>query len=285
MTARSRSPRLSEGGSVPFLRAENGSSKPVLILDGEELVGGKQNRIVNTTIIILPGKVMDIPVSCMEAGRWNRQREDFSSGEAMFRAKSRAVQKAGVQLSLPASGSFRGDQGEVWREVDESLSQFRVHSPTADFREGRERVSYRIEEFVQRIRPVEKQIGAVFFSPTDVLGAEVLGTHELFAASLGKIVRSFAFEVLSAPSFETVESEPAANWWAKVSDASLSRHSSPGAGEDLRVEAGDLIGSGLSWNDALIHFSCFPGEETKPSRETHSRRASASQRRTRQRNR
>jgi hypothetical protein len=276
---------VSEGGSVPFLRAKNSGSKPVLILDGEELVGGKQNRIVNTSIIILPGKVMDIPVSCMEAGRWNRQREDFASGEAMFRAKSRAVQKAGVQMSLHASGSFRGDQGEVWREVDESLIEFSVHSPTADFREGRERVSHRIEEFVERFRPLEKQIGGIFFSPTGVLGAEVLSTWELFAASLGKIIRSFAFEVLSASDFESVQPELATNWWTKVLEASLSKHPSPGAGEDLRVEANDLIGSGLVWNDALIHFSCFPGEEAKPSRNTHSRRASASQRRNRQRNR
>ena len=104
---------VSEGGSVPFLRAENNGSKPVLILDGEELVGGKQNRIVNTTIIILPGKVMDIPVSCMEAGRWNRRREDFTSGEAMFRAKvprgahgERHLQPPlGRKLSLGPGGS------------------------------------------------------------------------------------------------------------------------------------------------------------------------------------
>jgi hypothetical protein len=276
---------VSEGGSVPSLRAENNGSKPVLILDGEELVGGKQNRIVNTSIIILSGKVLDIPVSCMEAGRWNRQRENFASGEAMFRAKSRAVQKVGVQMSLHRDGSFRGDQGQVWREVDESLSELRVHSPTANFTEGRESVLHRIEEFVECIRPVENQVGAVFSTPAGVLGAEVLGTRDLFAASLGKIIRSFAFEVLSVPDFETIEPEPVKNWWVKVLAASLSRHPSPGAGEDLRINARDLIGSGLLWNDTLVHFSCFPGEEARLSRETNSRRASASERRNRQRNR
>jgi|WetSurMetagenome_2_1015567.scaffolds.fasta_scaffold09912_7 hypothetical protein len=120
---------------------------------------------------------------------------------------------------------------QVWREVDESLSEFRVHSPTANFTEGREKVSHRIEEFVDRIRPVEKQIGAVFFSPAGVLGAEVLGTLDLFAASLAKIVRSFAFEVLSIPGFETVPPEPVKNWWEKVLEASLSVHPPPGAEE------------------------------------------------------
>ena len=92
---------VSEGGSVPFLRAENVGRKPVLILDGEELIGGKQNRIVNASIIILQGEAIDIPVSCMEAGRWNFNRQDFG-GRGGVRARSRAVQKASVAASLDA---------------------------------------------------------------------------------------------------------------------------------------------------------------------------------------
>jgi hypothetical protein len=43
---------VSESGSVPELLVKNGAAKPVLILDGEELVGAKQNRIVNLTILV-----------------------------------------------------------------------------------------------------------------------------------------------------------------------------------------------------------------------------------------
>lgn len=276
---------VSEGGAVPFLRAENRGSKPILILDGEELTGGKQNRIVNTTIIIAAETSIKIPVSCVEAGRWNRQREDFVSGEALFRAKSRAAQKKGVAMSLHSGGTFHSDQGEVWREVDASLSELRVESPTANFREGREGVSHRIEEFVRGARPVEKLVGAVFFSPAGVLEVEVLGAWDLFAPSLGKIVRSFAFEVLSVSGFEAIETEPVRKWWTKVLEAPMSRHPSPGVGEDLRIDESGLIGSGLLWNDSLIHFSCFPGEESKRTNEANTRRASAGERRTRLRNR
>jgi len=272
---------VSEGGAVPFLRAENSGTKPVLILDGEELVGGKQNRIVNTTLIIAAETSVTIPVSCVEARRWHYQRADFASGRAMFPVRSRAVQKAGVAMSLRAEGSFRSDQGAVWREVDESLHRLQVDSPTASFAEGRETVSHQIEEFVDRIRPLEHQVGAVFFGPTGMLGAELLGNSDLFARSLGKIIRSFAFEVLSVPDLEAIDPEPARTWWARLLDASFSRHPSPGAGEDLRIEAGALIGSGLIWNDTLVHLSCFPGDEPTPSRQPNFRRASASDRRNR----
>jgi hypothetical protein len=114
------------------------------------------------------------------------------------------------------------------------------------------------------------------------LGLEFLATSELFGRCLKKIIRSFAFEVLSDENLSTVPSDVVTAWWEKVREATLARHSSPGSGEDLRVEADDLIGSGLLWNDALVHFSCFPGEDASGiSENVTSRRASASERRRR----
>jgi len=60
---------VSQGGSVPELKVLNRSDRMVLILDGEELVGAKQNRIVNTTILIAGNTTTVIPVSCVEQGR------------------------------------------------------------------------------------------------------------------------------------------------------------------------------------------------------------------------
>jgi hypothetical protein len=117
------------------------------------------------------------------------------------------------------------------------------------------------------------------------LGLELLTTSELFGRCVKKIIRSFAFEVSCDDNLSNVPSDVATAWWEKVKESTLARHSSPGAGEDLRVETGDLIGSGLLWNDALVHFSCFPGEKAvKQSHEPTSRRASASERRRRMRN-
>jgi hypothetical protein len=57
-------------GTVPNLKVHNKSPRMVLILDGEELVGAKQNRIVNTTILVAGNATVVIPVSCVEQGRW-----------------------------------------------------------------------------------------------------------------------------------------------------------------------------------------------------------------------
>ena len=67
---RARVTEVSEAGSVPFLQVANGAAQPLLLLDGEELIGAKQNRILNTTVLVAAHAEVTIPVSCVEQGRW-----------------------------------------------------------------------------------------------------------------------------------------------------------------------------------------------------------------------
>ncbi len=67
--ARARVTEVSEAGSVPFLKVANGADRPLLLLDGEELIGAKQNRILNTTVLVAAHTEVTIPVSCVEQGR------------------------------------------------------------------------------------------------------------------------------------------------------------------------------------------------------------------------
>ena len=60
---------VSEDGDVPTLRLTSAANRPVLLLDGEELIGAKQNRILNTTVLVAAHSHLTIPVSCVEQGR------------------------------------------------------------------------------------------------------------------------------------------------------------------------------------------------------------------------
>ena len=82
---------ISEAGSVPKLALENLGVIPLLIIDGEELLGARQNRIANLTILAPAKKTIPIPVSCVERGRWGYQggttaqaREFTESPDVMF---------------------------------------------------------------------------------------------------------------------------------------------------------------------------------------------------------
>ena len=60
----------SEAGDVPELAVSNPLADDVLIYDGAEIVGAKQNRILNVTVLVAAASAIRIPVSCTEEGRW-----------------------------------------------------------------------------------------------------------------------------------------------------------------------------------------------------------------------
>jgi hypothetical protein len=109
---------VSEAGSVPELLVKNLAKTPVLILDGEELVGAKQNRIVNLTILVAAQQTLHIPVSCVEAGRWARRSREFVSAGRAHYASGRARKLEQVSFAMRESGSRSADQGDVWAGID-----------------------------------------------------------------------------------------------------------------------------------------------------------------------
>src|SRR5262245_776963 len=103
---------VSAEGHVPELRVKNSGDKAVLILDGEELVGAKQNRIVNLTILVAPRSEIVIPVSCVEAGRWGYSRSGFAAAERVLNPDIRYRKAAAVTKNLKERRMRQSDQVE-----------------------------------------------------------------------------------------------------------------------------------------------------------------------------
>ena len=91
---------VSQSGSVPELKVLNDSPNLILILDGEELIGAKQNRVVNTTLLLKPKSHTIIPVSCTEQGRWRHVSKAFSSSHVVMEMKARLSKLRSVSDSL-----------------------------------------------------------------------------------------------------------------------------------------------------------------------------------------
>ena len=108
---------VSAGGSVPELKLINKGDTRILLLDGEELVGAKQNRILNLTILVPPKAEIIIPVTCVEQGRWSYRSSMFrTSGRSMYtKARSRTVES--VSLHLACEGSRSSDQHGIWNSI------------------------------------------------------------------------------------------------------------------------------------------------------------------------
>src|SRR5262249_32535130 len=103
---------LEEGGSVPELRVHNFSGYKVFIPEGATLLGAKQNRVVNMSVMVAPHSVTIIPVSCVERQRWQYTTPTFSLG-AFSDCQLRGQMSAGVTASLKQCGKVVVDQGAV----------------------------------------------------------------------------------------------------------------------------------------------------------------------------
>ena len=121
---------VSRSGSVPELIVTNRADRPVLLLDGEELVGAKQNRVFNTTILLKEQWEKVVPVICTEQGRWAYISAAVADAKVVMASKIPVQKMMAVSESLAASEGFKSDQGEVWAEIDALHAKAGTSSPT-----------------------------------------------------------------------------------------------------------------------------------------------------------
>lgn len=140
---------ISESGSVPELRFVNNGDLSVLLMDGEELIGAKQNRILNLTILAAARAELKIPVSCVERGRWSYRSEAFAAAPRAQYAGARAKKMSAVSSSLRESGHRVSDQQQIWQDIDGILCELAVHSPTSAMSDIYDSYSNDLDESVQ----------------------------------------------------------------------------------------------------------------------------------------
>jgi len=254
---------IDEGGSVPELRVVNKSEIMILILDGEELVGAKQNRIVNTTILIPVMETVVIPVSCVEEGRWSYDTERFHSEERIMAPTMRAMKAQQVNYSVRLSGEFRSDQGAIWNEISEKASRLKAESDSMAMAEIYKKERLAIDDYLENFAMVDSQIGAIFLINGKVVGMDCFGKKETFEKTFKKIVESYALDAIDW--YDSIVESKSSNtkvdsFLKTANDAQVETHPSVGLGTDCRLDSNKCTGFALSHEDQVLHLSVFARE-------------------------
>lgn len=273
---------VSAGGSVPNLLFSNRGSQAVFLLDGEELVGAKQNRILNITVLAPAGKDTVIPVSCVESGRWQHTRDDFTSAPRAQFSMSRAKKAARVSESLSACSEARSDQGEVWSDISAKMGSMHSHSPTSAVEQVYHDHEENLTRFVTHLKCVEGQVGAVFSIKGRVTGLEFFDAAQTCQLLMPKVIRSYALDAID-PGYRGYQAsglDSPAEVIARLTGSDYSTHKAVGEGEDLRFDSTPGISGGaLFARDRVIHLCAFVSGEHQGVGDGASYSASASQRR------
>ena len=273
---------VDKAGSVPELKVVNKSPTMVLILDGEELVGAKQNRIVNTTILIQGNSTIVIPVSCVEQGRWSYDSPRFSSRERVMSPSLRAMKSEQVEFSLRSSGEYRSDQSAIWDEISEKAERRGAWSPSMAMAEIYEKDRPSIQEYTRHFSLMDSQVGAVFMINGEVVGMDSLGKPASFSKIFKKLVESYALDAVDGFNPEKEHKAlkgPVTDFMKATRAAQIENHPSVGLGTDLRIESKKVTGFALSLDDQLLHLCVFARSNGRGRKERVSRMARYSQRR------
>lgn len=218
------------GAQVNRLVLVNNSKRPLLLLAGEIVSGGKQDRVIGKDRIVpAESDPVDLSVFCVEPGRWVAASEHFGASEAMYGRKvggDTALPRPTPPMAMMAQPSVRakamGDknQAEVWDEVKkqrEAVSVEVASSAPAVSTEIAQTSSYArmmenetVKKQVDEVaKPIEQNyqslirqlrdrnaVGVVVAVNGRIIWADVFASTDLLEKYWPKLVRSYASEAV-----------------------------------------------------------------------------------------
>jgi ARG and Rhodanese-Phosphatase-superfamily-associated Protein domain len=272
---------IGDGGSVPELRFENLGEKPVLLLDGEELIGAKQNRVVNLTILAPAKQTIVLPVSCVEAGRWNAESEVFRPAEHVMYSRARAAKAAQISSAMAASDTRRSDQSAIWDEIALKSARLGADSPTQAMNAMYDVNAVSLHAYLRAFAWTEREAGVAFAVGPGVMGLDLMDHPKTLQAMFPKLVRSYALDALEAPHSPAATGSEIAQLLARIGKADCPARPAVGIGEDIRLTGNGISGAAL-WAEGYVHVCAFTVDGNAGPQQFHTRISRPTRRRREQ---
>jgi hypothetical protein len=249
---------VSEGGSVPDIKLNNKGDLPVFIMAGEQLIGAKQNRVINTSMM-MPGASESLaPVSCVERGRWDYSSPIFCKSNTSSFGKLRRMIARHVLGSYRESRTARTDQARVWSEVDRKLRSLRSASPSDAMEKAYEDRGQRLQVILEKARVPEDCMGVAFAIGGRIAGVDLFDKPQTLQRLLPKLVKAYALDAFEeTEECETPAPDSVAALLRLAGDASFDSFDSSGLGQDVRIDGNELVGASLVVEETPIHLELF----------------------------
>ncbi len=258
---------LPGGGSVRDLVVQNPSRHNVLVFEGEEVLGAQQNRTFDRSALIPAGSQLVVPVSCVEAGRWDGSRnlEAFESSPQAAHPKLRSQKVTQSHRARIAGLEERADQGEVWREVGERSNLVGSESDTNSLHDAYESRRSQLREITAVFGPLEGQLGMICVIGDKVIALDLISRPEVLTDLQPALLQGYALDAIVAQD-TTREASPeeVEEFVATAVSTRILEGDGIGLGRDFRFESSDLVGAGLVSGEELIQLSVFPAENDEP---------------------
>jgi hypothetical protein len=122
-----------------------------------------------------------------------------------------------------------------------------------------------VSEYVERIRPVPGQVGAIFAVHGDIVGLDLFDSEKTLKEIYPKLIKSYALDAISplpprGASTLGGDRKSAEEFLDAAAKADGTAYPSQGEGKDLRVSGWKITGSALVARGRVVHAAVFAGE-------------------------
>jgi hypothetical protein len=252
-------PQYNTGASVNQLVLINRSKRPLLLLAGELVSGGKQDRVIGKDRIVPIGAPpLPLNVFCVEHGRWTGVSQ-FSAARTIVhpsvRERAAVDQKqaevwdavrSGTTLKAPAAAPApRMSMGDIQGAIDtngRTEAYEKIYQSRA--------VGVSIDDFVDEIQrrfagatsglKNERVVGVVVAYGGEVAWSDIFASGDLFDHYWNKLLRSYAVEALARPTYRAVASRGNANEFLRRLNGRETEETEPGVFRWREITEGQL---------------------------------------------
>jgi hypothetical protein len=244
--------------SVDQISIHNSGGSPVFAIDGEELLGARQNRIINVDAFIEPQREYVVPVTCIEQHRWSGS-PIFSEGGFTITPSLRSTLAQTVKTSLEKKQGFKSNQSLIWSQIDSTLKATRISSMTSSFHDIYKSLNDVIEEFMEGFDTIENSIGFLAYVKDEFIGCDIFGSNSIYRKFEKKLLKSYVLDgyirrYVKGPALPASPEEV----MNLVGDTTVKKHKSPTEGEVLIGGKEGLITKIFHLQGILLHAAAFP---------------------------
>jgi len=228
---------------------DNRGDSPVLMIDGEEITGSLQNRIIMRSSIVEAHSKNNIPVICAEERRWE-EIGGFKTGYCSYpRIRSILAESLHKKIDI---------QKEVWKEIDRKLTITRTRSKTSSMHEIYDNLNEEVERYLEGFERLNHNtVGFVGVAGNRILGCDIFNSPGLYHKFEKKLLRSYALDAIEYQ--QKSGHLPIVKDFFDAIILSLKSLETKKASAHLRLAKKKFAGQAILHKNRPIHISAFPG--------------------------
>jgi len=250
---------IDKGGSVPELLLKNNSEHKVFFWDGIELIGAKQNRVLNVSVLVDKQKNVIIPVSCVEQSRWSYNSKKFMMSDFSMPNWMRMNKRESVAFSMRAGMGARSNQSQVWDDVEKYKMEANAEAPTNAMNDVLKTMNSELEQFSENLKPIQGQKGMIVAINGRIAGLEYISNEDVFRELYNKMLKSFATDCIMQHNFGRHEeyqfSGSTQDLLNNLRDMEIEKYKAVGLGKDLRFRNRNISGTGIVYRKNIVSLS------------------------------